>query len=232
MGAAELHQVLQDGKFTSQFLTQKKWIDSGFFQLPFPLQTPPGVVRALAGSDWSLTFFLKIQCSFPRLPALPGIDPSPVWRQPQHSRVSPHSPEGYTATPCSNSLQKAPGWDFMWNCLGRTDLRGGFNFDQPRTTSTRIFWSNYIKFIWLHGATGYKHGRKEYSDFVNVSKTFPLSLWEICMPMKYRINLPQSLTYKDFMFMLRLMFSMLQCSKQKSGVELSCKIIDFDTTTS
>lgn len=67
---------------------------------------------------------------------------------------------------------------------------------------------------------------------MNVSKTFLPSLWEICMPVKYRINLLQSLTYKDFMFMLRLMFSMLQCSKQKSVVELSCKIIDFDTTTS
>lgn len=44
----------------------KNWFDSlDSSSSPFPLQTPAGVVRGMAGSDWLLTFFLKIPCSFP-----------------------------------------------------------------------------------------------------------------------------------------------------------------------
>lgn len=69
VGAAELHQVLQDGKLNSQFLIQKKWFHSGFFQLLFPLQTP---LRVLAGSDWLLTFRSSAHSPV----TLPGTDPN------------------------------------------------------------------------------------------------------------------------------------------------------------
>lgn len=105
----------------------KNWFDSlDSSSSPFPLQTPAGVVRGMAGSDWLLTFFLKVRCSFPLLPALTGIDHITSVKAPHHSRASSHSPEGCTATPCSKSLQKEPDWGFMWHCLGRTDLRWGF----------------------------------------------------------------------------------------------------------
>lgn len=206
-------------------------LDSSSF--PFPLQTLPGVARGMAGSDWLLTFFLKILCSFPPLPALTGTDHITIVKAAPPQQSIPPFTWGVHSHPLQQEFAERT-WLGIYVALPWQNWseKRFLTWINPGQHLQECFDQNNVKFIWFHSATVYKHGRKGYSDFVNVSKTFPLSLWEICMPMKYRINLLQSLTYKDFMFMLRLMFSMLQCSKQKSVVELSCKIIDFDTTTS
>lgn len=159
---------------------------------PFPLQNP------FRRGDGASCIWLVLD-SFPEDPRLISHMRWSDWNRSHHHREGNSTMPGEGGTTSftrrahgNKSLQHAPGWGSHLALTWQNKSERGFNFDQLRTTSSRTFRSNYIKFIWLHSATVYKHGRKEYSLFVNVSKTFPLSLWEICMHMKHQINLLQS----------------------------------------
>ena len=115
------------GNLTQNSSIQKKWFDSlGPSSSPFPLQSPSGMERELAVTDWLLTVFLQTPCLVPTL-----YDQTPVGHIARVASISfPWQACDYSlaARLCSMHLAER----LTWHWPSRINLKGGF--------STLICW--------------------------------------------------------------------------------------------